>query len=128
MKIFLKYFSLPLLIAVVASVLYVVDCFVSYRRGRGFLRGYGHRIHTYGRVNPHYRRAANAHAASNSGRGYGGGSRGCACACACACAGGGRAGCSRKDTKEVRPYDSVGELSNSLPKKSENPIVKNKKV
>ena len=39
MKIFLKYFSLPLLIAVVASVLYVVDCFVGglFISGKGFM-------------------------------------------------------------------------------------------
>lgn len=39
MKIFLKYFSLPLLIAVVASILYVVDCFVGglFVSGKGFM-------------------------------------------------------------------------------------------
>ncbi len=76
--------------------IYIVDCYVSYVRGRGFLIGYGHRVHIYGRSNPHYIRERERHAASKSGgRGYGGG---CACACACACAGGGRAGCSQKDT------------------------------
>lgn len=75
-----------------AIQIYIVDCFVSYHRGRGFLRGYGYHVHTYGRVNPRYR------AASRSSGSGGGGGRGCACACACACAGGGRAGCSQKDT------------------------------
>ena len=73
---------------------YIIDSYVSYRRGRGFLTGYGHHVHVYGRVNPHYRVAHSSHV-SRSG---GGGGRGCACACACACAGGGRAGCSQKDT------------------------------
>ncbi len=75
---------------------YIIDSYVSYNRGRGFLTGYGYRIHVYGRTNPHYRRASQAH--SSSGRGGRGGGGGCACACACACAGGGRAGCSQKDT------------------------------
>ena len=95
-------FGVIVIIGIMIWQVYVIDCFVSYHRGRGFLSGYGHRIHTYGRVNPRYRRAANAHAASSSGRGYSGGGRGCACACACACAGGGRAGCSQKDTSEIR--------------------------
>ena len=80
---------------------YLLDSFVSYGRGRGFLMGYGHPIHVYGYGNPHYRRAANEDAKRRNtglhgrgGRSGGGGS--CACACACACAGGGRAGCSRK--------------------------------
>ncbi len=76
---------------------YIVDSYVSYKRGRGFLSGHGHSVHTYGRSNPHYIRARNAHMASSGGR-VGGRSGGCACACACACAGGGRAGCSQKDT------------------------------
>lgn len=91
------------LLGILIWQIYIVDCFVSYHRGRGFLSGYGHRIHTYGRVNPRYRRAYDAHNPPSSGRGYGGGGRGCACACACACAGGGRAGCSQKDTKEIKP-------------------------
>ena len=79
--------------------IYLFDCYVSYVRGRGFLTGYGHKIHTYGRHNPMYVRAYNrAHIYTGS-KGYrGGGGGGCACACACACAGGGRAGCSQKDT------------------------------
>ena len=83
---------------VIAEV-YIVDCYVSYGRGRGFLTGHGYHIHTYGRSNPYYIRARdkyNAAHASRSGGRVGGG--GCACACACACAGGGRAGCSQKDT------------------------------
>ena len=80
--------------------IYLLDSHVSYRRGRGFLVGYGHPIHTYGYQNPRYIRAYNrAHTSTSTGR-SGGGLRGggCACACACACAGGGRAGCSQKDT------------------------------
>lgn len=76
----------------------IVDSYVSYSRGRGFLCGYGHHVHVYGRVNPHYQREAAKH---NASRGSGSGSRGCACACACACAGGGRAGCSQKDTYRI---------------------------
>lgn len=82
---------------IIADV-YVIDCYVSYVRGRGFLTGYGYHVHTYGRSNPHYVRAYNRHSSSHSGRSGGGRSGGCACACACACAGGGRAGCSQKDT------------------------------
>ncbi|MBQ8409494.1 MAG: hypothetical protein IJY39_11600 [Clostridia bacterium] len=84
---------------------YIFDSYVSYGRGRGFIRGYGHHIHVYGGVNPRYRSASREAAASRTvhtgarGGGFGGsGGRGCACACACACAGGGRAGCSQKDT------------------------------
>ncbi len=80
--------------------IYLLDSHVSYRRGRGFLVGYGHPIHTYGYQNPRYIRAYNrAHTSTSTGS-SGGGFRGggCACACACACAGGGRAGCSQKDT------------------------------
>jgi len=80
---------------IVIAEVYIVDCYVSYVRGRGFLTGYGHRVHLYGRSNPHYVRAVERHAESSSGHRSGGG---CACACACACAGGGRAGCSQKDT------------------------------
>ena len=78
---------------------YLLDSHISYRRGRGFLMGYGHPIHTYGYQNPKYVKAYNRAHTSTSTRG-GGGFRGggCACACACACAGGGRAGCSQKDT------------------------------
>jgi hypothetical protein len=83
--------------------IYIIDSYVSYSRGRGFLVGYGHRVHVYGRTNPHYISARNKHASS---RGGGGGGRGCACACACACAGGGRAGCSRKDGFSSKKTDS----------------------
>ncbi|MCM1270281.1 MAG: hypothetical protein NC247_06610 [Ruminococcus flavefaciens] len=75
----------------------MLDSFISYRRGRGFIRGYGYPMHTYGYMNPRYIHARDTHVATHtSGGGYHGG--GCACACACACAGGGRAGCSQKDT------------------------------
>lgn len=77
---------------------YLLDSMVSYHRGRGFLMGYGYHVHTYGLVNPHYKRAeekANGSGGYHGGRYHGGG---CACACACACAGDGRAGCSQKDT------------------------------
>ena len=81
---------------IIAEV-YIVDCYVSYGRGRGFLTGHGYHVHTYGRSNPHYIIARDKYNATHGGRsgGHGGG---CACACACACAGGGRAGCSQKDT------------------------------
>ena len=79
----------------------VIDAYVSYVRGRGFLRGYGHHMHVYGRRNPHYTAAYNAHQSSRGGSRGGG----CACACACACAGGGRAGCSQKDTYKNKPDD-----------------------
>jgi len=82
-------------------MVYIIDCYVSYNRGRGFLSGYGYRIHTYGRKNTHYIRARSAHTSTYHG---GGGGRGCACACACACAGGGRAGCSQKDTYTNIPF------------------------
>ncbi len=74
--------------------LYMIDGVVSYHRGRGFLTGYGHHVHIYGRTNAVYRRERDKHTSSGSRSGGGG----CACACACACAGGGRAGCSQKDT------------------------------
>lgn len=80
---------------------WVVDSVVSYHRGRGFLTGHGYYVHAYGRSNPHYIRARDRYHATHtrsSGRRSGGG---CACACACACAGGGRAGCSQKDTYDT---------------------------
>ncbi len=84
--------------AALVAELYIVDSYVSYQRGRGFLIGYGHHVHLYGRSNPQYIRERDRRAATaGHGRGFGGGG-GCACACACACAGGGRAGCSQKDT------------------------------
>lgn len=73
----------------------IVDSYVSYGRGRGFLTGHGYHVHIYGQSNPHYIRARDKYNAQHAGRSSG---RGCACACACACAGGGRAGCSQKDT------------------------------
>ena len=80
-------------------IVYIVDSYVSYSRGRGFLTGYGYHVHTYGRTNPNYVREQEKHERTSHGRGRGGhGGGGCACACACACAGGGRAGCSQKDT------------------------------
>lgn len=91
--------GIAIFVIVIAVILEVgvIDAYVSYQRGRGFLRGYGHHVHIYGRVNPRYQNEANRHRGSG-----GGGGRGCACACACACAGGGRAGCSQKDTYEVK--------------------------
>ncbi len=83
-------------LGLLALQVYLIDSVVSYHRGRGFLTGYGHHIHVYGRTNPKYEAEQKKHAARSGGR-SGGGS--CACACACACAGGGRAGCSQKDTK-----------------------------
>ena len=80
---------------------YIVDSYVSYGRGRGFLTGHGYHVHTYGRSNPHYIRARDRYNATHAGRSGGRSGGGCACACACACAGGGRAGCSQKDTYGV---------------------------
>lgn len=82
---------------IIAQV-YIVDCYVSYGRGRGFLTGHGYHVHTYGRSNPHYIRARDKYNATHRARSGGRSGGGCACACACACAGGGRAGCSQKDT------------------------------
>lgn len=93
--VFIFLAALVTLVLLVIEIM-IIDSYVSYCRGRGFLSGYGHRMHTYGVINPRYRRARAHHIASSSSRGGGGG--GCACACACACAGGGRAGCSQKDT------------------------------
>ena len=86
------------ILALGIAELYIADSFVSYHRGRGFMTGYGYHIHVYGRTNPRYIRARDDYTATHSSRSGGGGGRGCACACACACAGGGRAGCSQKDT------------------------------
>lgn len=83
--------------ALIFVQVYIVDSFVSYHRGRGFLTGHGYHVHTYGRSNPHYIRARDKYNATHA-RSHGRGGGGCACACACACAGGGRAGCSQKDT------------------------------
>ena len=90
-----------IMIVIAIAEIVVVDAFVSYSRGRGFITGYGYHMHTYGYVNPHYSRARDAHNAISRGGSRGGGG-GCACACACACAGGGRAGCSQKDTYEKK--------------------------
>ena len=86
----------------ILAEVYIVDSYVSYGRGRGFLTGHGYHVHTYGRSNPYYIRARDKYNAAHSGR-SGGRSGGCACACACACAGGGRAGCSQKDTFGKKP-------------------------
>ena len=89
---------------IIAEV-YIVDSYISYNRGRGFLSGHGYYVHTYGRSNPHYIRARNKYNATHNGGRRGGGG-GCACACACACAGGGRAGCSQKDTHSISKRSS----------------------
>ena len=97
--------GVAIFVAVVACVIalvfevIIIDSYVSYHRGRGFIVQYGHHVHVCGRVNPSYRRAQQAH---SGGGGFHGG--GCACACACACAGGGRAGCSQKDTYDSKRY------------------------
>ena len=83
--------------------IFIIDSYVSYARGRGFLVGHGHYVHTYGRRNPAHMRASRAQGAR--GGGFRGG--GCACACACACAGGGRAGCSQKDTYHNQAWSYV---------------------
>ena len=87
-------FCVILALVLVIPEVYIVDSFVSYDRGRGFLRGYGYHIHTYGHVNPHYRKEQQKRSGGAGRGGFSGGG----CACACACAGGGRAGCSQKDT------------------------------
>lgn len=90
-------------VLLILAEVFIVDCYVSYGRGRGFITGHGYYVHTYGRSNPHYITAQNHYAATH-GRHHGGRSGGgCACACACACAGGGRAGCSQKDTYGTAP-------------------------
>lgn len=103
----------PMLIFIMIVVLlgvieiHSIDSIVSYVRGRGFLRSYGQYVHLYGGLNPVQKHLSMVNASRTFGTtergGYhrsGGGftSGGCACACACACAGGGRAGCSQKDT------------------------------
>lgn len=90
-------FALAVILVALVGEIYILDSYVSYRKGRGFLSGYGHPVHTYGRTNPVYIRVRTRHTSSSRG-GRGGRGGGCACACACACAGGGRAGCSQKDT------------------------------
>lgn len=77
---------------------HIIDAYVSYGRGRGFLTGHGYYVHTYGSSNPHYIRARDRYRATHARSAGGRSGGGCACACACACAGGGRAGCSQKDT------------------------------
>ncbi len=91
---------LAVLGAVFLSIIQVwaVDSVVSYHRGRGFLTGHGYHVHAYGRSNPYYIRARDRHNAAQTRKSGGRSGGGCACACACACAGGGRAGCSQKDT------------------------------
>ena len=89
------------ILVLIAAEVYIVDSYVSYSRGRGFIRSGGYHVHHYGRVNPRYR----AYRAAQNRSSGGGGSRGCACACACACAGGGRAGCSRKQTRPLSHFE-----------------------
>ena len=97
--------ALVVMVLLVADI-YIIDSHVSYSRGRGFLSGHGYYVHTFGRSNPYYIRARNAYNATHGGGKFGGGGGGCACACACACAGGGRAGCSQKDTfKTLNHFD-----------------------
>ncbi len=100
--------AIVLCIFIIIIQIYMVDSIVSYHRGRGFLTGYGHHIHIYGRTNPKYRDEADKHAASSGTRSGGG----CACACACACAGGGRAGCSQKDTVSFAKRKAKKQKSN----------------
>ena len=85
-------------VLLIIAEVYIVDCYVSYGRGRGFITEYGAHVHVYGRTNPGYIRARQRYHARSAASRSGGRSGGCACACACACAGGGRAGCSQKDT------------------------------
>jgi len=105
-------FMVLICIVLAFAELSAIDSFVSYHRGRGFMRGYGHYIHINGHSNPYYRAEAAKRAAASRASGGHSGGHGCACACACACAGGGRAGCSRKDTYTNRKSveDSHDEL------------------
>ena len=89
--------------------LFIVDSYVSYNRGRGFLRGYGHPLHVYGYSNPRY---TEAQMEKSGGSHRGGTYRGGGCACACACAGGGRAGCSQKDTYKVKSPEAKPSADN----------------
>lgn len=89
-KVEAVFFMLLLFIVLAIFEVMIIDSYISYRRGRGFISSDGHYLHLYGRSNPNYPRSG------GKGGGFRGG--GCACACACACAGGGRAGCSQKDT------------------------------
>ncbi len=95
----ISFFCLFAVILLIIEI-YLLDSHVSYVRGRGFITSYGYPMYTYGFQNPKYIRAYNrAHAPiNNHSRGGFRSGGGCACACACACAGGGRAGCSQKDT------------------------------
>ena len=101
---------------IIAEV-YIIDCYVSYGRGRGFITSYGAHVHVYGHTNPGYIRARQRYHASVSSGGRSGGrvgGGGCACACACACAGGGRAGCSQKDTYATgRTHSDTEEISHA---------------
>lgn len=93
------FLAVIVVLALAVAQVWIIDSMVSYRRGRGFLRGYGHSVHSYGTMNRNYIRARDKYRATHAGSRGGGGGGGCACACACACAGGGRAGCSQKDTR-----------------------------
>ena len=99
--------SSAIILMCLIAIAYTLDCFVSYYRGRGFIRGYGHYVHIYGRKNKRYEDEALKHVSTHGGRGHSGG--GCACACACACAGGGRAGCSQKDTYRGQRTEDRGQ-------------------
>lgn len=98
---------------------HIADSYVSYVRGRGFLRSNGQYVHIYGGINPITRNSSYAGNSTRYGRyhrrgGFGsGGGSGCACACACACAGGGRAGCSQKDTHKF-PENFLGKSSKNV--------------
>lgn len=96
-KIAVSVFLGIIILVILIGEVILTDSLVSYHRGCGFLHCYGYHVHLYGRTNPLYKKEAERRAAASSSHGGGHGG-GCACACACACAGGGRAGCSQKDT------------------------------
>ena len=112
-KVLIIISALIFVLCIGVAEVYIIDSFVSYSRGRGFISEKGHPVHTYGRTNAAY---LAMHATHRSGMGHnahrgGTGGRSCACACACACAGGGRAGCSAKarlpegvEKRDSRPY------------------------
>ncbi|MBR2024657.1 MAG: hypothetical protein IKA02_02480, partial [Clostridia bacterium] len=49
----------------VIAIAHSIDCFVSYYRGRGFFRGYGHHMYVYGRRNKYYEEEASKHVSSH---------------------------------------------------------------
>ena len=59
---------------------YIIDSFVSYNRGRGFIVEHGEPVHTYGRTNPAYIAVIRTSGSGYHGGRSGGTGGGCACA------------------------------------------------